>query len=397
MELSVIIVNYNVKYFLEQCLESLFQALGSTCESEVIVVDNASADGSQEYIESRIHDPRLKWIANTENVGFSRANNQALAVATGAYILYLNPDTVITPEALGKCAYAFSGNRNMAVVGVRMVTADGSFLPESIRGFPDPFTSFCKITKLYRLFPGIRRFNRYYLSELDSRKMYLQSEVKVLPGAYMFASKKALDALEEKGFDERFFMYGEDIDLTVRLSRQGHVGYIPEPILHYKGESTNHDSPRYIQVFYEAMNLFQEKYYPRNRLMNGFLRLGIRLAASFASVRRRFSLFPAQPGKPGFVLYGSEATNLRMQEILTRNGFGPDDFSVAERVAPYLLRESAHLHRKYRKNYYIFDVTLYSYTTILRQMSDWPYSDSEVVFYSPRRNLLLLPSGNCYR
>lgn len=400
MELSVIIVNYNVKYFLEQCLESLFLALGSFKESEVFVVDNASTDGSEEYIFSRIQDSRLKWIANKENVGFSRANNQALKLAKGDCILYLNPDTVVTPEVLGKCAYGMSARENTAVIGVRMVTATGAFLPESMRGYPDPFTSFCKLTKLYRLFPKVRRFNRYYLSWLDSRRMYMHSEVKVLPGAFMYVAGKCLDKLGEKGFDERFFMYGEDIDLSVRLSGQGEIAYIPEPILHYKGESTNHDSPHYVKVFYEAMNLFQKKYYPRRHFLNACLGLGIHFVAFFSFLKRRVhssSFSAAKKGKHGFVLFGSESSNLRMKEILDRNGYNAADYSAVDPVPSYLLRESADLHAKYAVNYYVFDISLYSYSTVIRQMSDWPYGDSEVVFYSPERNLLLLSDGSCYK
>lgn len=397
MELSVIIVNYNVKYFLEQCLESLFLALGSSPEVEVIVVDNASTDGSEEYLFSRIQDSRLKWIANKENVGFSRANNQALAGATGKYILYLNPDTVVTPEALGKCAYAMSNREGTAVAGLRLVTATGAFLPESIRGYPDPFTSFCKILKLYRLFPKVRRLNRYYLSWLDHRRMYLNGEVKVLPGAFMYVAKKYLDGLEERGFDERFFMYGEDIDLSIRLSRLGAIAYIPEPVLHYKGESTNHDSPHYVKVFYEAMNLFQKKYYPRRRFLNAFLGGGIRFVAFFSFVKRRVRFSSAKKGKCGFILFGSAESNLRIPEILLRNGCKESDYAAVDPVPPYLLRESADLHAQYDTNYFVFDVSLYCYSTVIRQMSDCPYENAEVVFYSPRRNLLLLSDGTCYR
>ncbi len=400
MELSVIIVNYNVKYFLEQCLESLFRALDSYEEWEVFVVDNTSTDDSETYIRSRIHNPRLKWIANTENVGFGRANNQAVQLAAGRHILYLNPDTIVTPEALLWCKLLMQRNEETAVIGMRLVTATGAFLPESMRGFPDPFTSFYKISGLYRLFPRVKRFNRYYLSWLDSRKEYLCSEVKVLPGAYMYVQRRRLEELEEKGFDERFFMYGEDIDLSVRLSHTGNVAYLPEPIIHYKGESTNHNSQHYVKVFYEAMDLFQQKYYPRYRLLNSCLRTGISVVAFLSSLRRKMPLAPPSvESGAGFVIFGGKNAVCRIQDILHCNGIHEENYLCLGNVpSGDLQKQIIPANCKWKRVYHVFDVELYGYTVPIRLLSDYPYGpDAEIVFYSPERDVLLLADGTCYR
>lgn len=286
MELSVIIVNYNVRRYLLQCLNSLAQALQPFgAEAEVLVVDNASADSSGDAVGEWMRscsDFPLKWIENHENVGFGRANNQAVRRASGRFLLFLNPDTVVSAEALAACREKMQADPLCGAIGVRMLDAHGRFLPESKRGFPDPLTSFCKLTRLYRLFPRVRGMNRYYLSWLSELE---EQRVEVLAGAFMYVRRT--EELEREGyFDERFFMYGEDIDLSYRvgLHHSRYCAYLPSPILHYKGESTDGASFRYIRVFYGAMELFQKKYYGRFA-SSLFLWAGIRLATAVAAVK----------------------------------------------------------------------------------------------------------------
>jgi len=286
MKLSILIVNYNVKYYLEQCLQSVFTALDAlTTSAEVLVADNASTDGSEAYILARFPTKPIHWIANRTNVGFGRANNQLLAQATGEHILFLNPDTLITSEVLENSMRFLDEHAKCGALGVKMLNGRGEFLRESKRGFPDPWTSFFKITRLYKLFPRNKRMGRYYFSWLSEDEIH---EVDVLAGAYLYVRRKALtdsseiysfdeNGIERKeGFDERFFMYGEDIDLSVRIQRAGWENYyLPTPILHYKGESTSYQSLHYVERFYEAMNLFQQKYYPNKRSLNRVISFSI--------------------------------------------------------------------------------------------------------------------------
>jgi GT2 family glycosyltransferase len=236
MKLSVIIVNYNVKYFLEQCLFSVKKALEGI-ESEIFVVDNNSVDGSCQMIKEKFVD--IKLIENDENEGFSYANNQAIRMATGEYILLLNPDTVVEERTFAKCIKFMEGHPEAGGLGVKMIDGKGNFLPESKRALPTPLVAFFKIFGISKLFPGSKLFNKYHLGYLDPGKTH---EIDVLPGAFMFLTKDALDKIGL--LDEDFFMYGEDIDLSYRLLLGGFKNYyFPETtIIHYKGESTKKGS-----------------------------------------------------------------------------------------------------------------------------------------------------------
>ncbi len=272
MLLSIVIVNYKVPLFLEQCLLSVATAVKDMKhEVEVWVVDNDSQDDSIAYLRPRF--PDVNFIENTENVGFSRANNQAIHLSKGRYVLLLNPDTFVGDQTLSEVVNFMEQHNNVAGVGVKMVDAHGRFLPESKRGFPSPWVSFCKIVGLNRLFPHSARFNKYHMGHLD--KDHPQS-IEILSGAFMCMRRSVLDKVGL--LDERFFMYGEDIDLSYRLLDGGKNEnyYLPCPILHYKGESSSVTDTKYLNSFYGAMGLFFEKYY-KNRL--GILaRVAINLA-----------------------------------------------------------------------------------------------------------------------
>ena len=251
---SVIIVSYKVRYYIEQCLYSV---LRSVPDAEIFVVDNDSADGSVEFLRKRF--PQVEVIDNGCNAGFGKANNIALAKATGRYVLFLNPDTVVAERTIPGCIEYMDAHPDTGAVGVRMQYGDGHFALESRRSLPTPSVAFWHMTGIGRLFSHSRVFAKYHLSYLDRDR---ECRIDVVSGAYMFIRKEALDKIG--GFDEAFFMYGEDIDLSYRILQQGYKNcYLPLPIVHYKGESTNKTSYRYAKVFYDAMNIFFDKHFKR--------------------------------------------------------------------------------------------------------------------------------------
>jgi GT2 family glycosyltransferase len=253
--LSVIVVNYNVKYFLEQCLCSLRAAL-TNIHAEVLIVDNCSSDGSIAYLRPLF--PFVTFIQNNDNEGFAKANNKALQLAKGKYILFLNPDTILAEDTLQQCIDFFTAHANAGAVGVRMVDGSGVFLPESKRAFPSPIVSFYKLAGLSSLFSRSKIFNRYALGFLPE---HLVHEVDVLAGAFMMVRKHVLDVIGS--FDEQFFMYAEDIDLSYRMQQAGYKNYYlgNVTILHFKGESTKKGTLNYVHMFYQAMRLFVKKHY----------------------------------------------------------------------------------------------------------------------------------------
>ena len=251
-DVSVIIVSYRVKYYIEQCLHSV---LRSVPDAQILVVDNKSDDGSVEYLRERFS--QVEIIANDQNAGFGKANNIALAKATGRYVLFLNPDTVVAERTIPGCIAYMDAHPETGAVGVRMQYGDGTFALESRRSLPTPSVSFWHMTGMGRIFPRSKVFAKYHLTYLDREK---ECPIDVVSGAFMFIRKEAID--KTGGFDEAFFMYGEDIDLSYRILQSGYVNrYLPLPIVHYKGESTVKTSYRYAKVFYDAMLIFFNKHF----------------------------------------------------------------------------------------------------------------------------------------
>lgn len=255
MKLSIVIVNYNVEYFLEQCLYSVYNAL-KTVEAEVFVVDNNSFDGSCEMVKQKF--PQVILIENKINLGFSKANNQAMRLAKGEYILLLNPDTVVEEPTFEKTVKFMDSHPNAGGLGVYMIDGKGNFLPESKRGLPTPWVAFYKIFGLSKIFKHSKKFNRYHLGNLPENEV---NEIEILSGAFMLMRKETLDKIGL--LDEQFFMYGEDIDLSYRIIKGGYKNYYyPETkIIHYKGESTKKSSVNYVFVFYNAMIIFAQKHF----------------------------------------------------------------------------------------------------------------------------------------
>ncbi len=256
------------------------------------MVDNNSVDGSLSLIKEKF--PTVKLIANTENVGFSAANNQAIRVSKGQYVLLLNPDTVVQEDSFEKTLAFMDAHPQAGGLGIKMLDGKGHFLPESKRGLPTPPVAFYKIFGLAKLFPGSKKFGQYHLTYLDKNKNH---EVDVLSGAFMLMRKEALDKVGL--LDETFFMYGEDIDLSYRIVKGGYKNYYfsESSIIHYKGESTKKSSVNYVVVFYKAMAIFANKHFSQNnaRLFNFFIHLAIYLRAAAAILVRFIQqlFFPA--------------------------------------------------------------------------------------------------------
>src|SRR5690606_13092682 len=254
MDISIIVVNYNVRYFLHLCLQSLEAAIKGL-EGEIIVVDNASEDGSVTMIQT--HFPQIRLIANTENVGFGRACNQGINLAAGGFVLFVNPDTLIGESLLEEALEVFNEDDKIGAVGVCLLDGKGNVLPESKRAIPSLWSGFTKFSGLSDIFPGIPLFNGYYAPHINYDQC---GDIEVLPGAFMLIRKSILD--EIGGFDPRLFMYAEDIDLSYRILQAGYrIRYVGSlHMIHFKGESTQKSEKTYTNTFFHSMRLFIQKY-----------------------------------------------------------------------------------------------------------------------------------------
>ncbi|MFM9908325.1 MAG: glycosyltransferase family 2 protein [Chitinophagaceae bacterium] len=307
MDLSIIIVTYNVKYFLEQCLCSLNKAI-EPLKAEIILIDNSSSDETIEFVQC--YFPGIKIVPNSENIGFAKANNRAIAHASGRNILFLNPDTIISEDSLFNCVSFMDQLPLAGAIGIRMIDGGGQFLKESKRGFPTLWASFCKLSGLTRVFPSSSIFARYYMGHLPENQ---NQEVDSLSGAFMMVKKQVLDITG--GFDEMFFMYAEDIDLSFRIKKAGFQNYYfsTSAILHFKGESTTKDN-RYIKLFYKAMIQFVEKHY--SPLQAFPIKILLNVIINIRSLFNRIT-----PSKTKFRLTNFEPEN-KFQSIGDKNSIG---------------------------------------------------------------------------
>ncbi len=282
IDISIIIVNYNVKHFAEQCLRSVEAATGSL-SVEVFLVDNGSSDGSVEYLKSRF--PSVNIIDNGENLGFGRANNIAFKRAQGRYLFVLNPDTLLGEDTLQALVGYMDEHPRAGAAGPKILTRYGSFDVTSKRGFPTPWVAFCRFSGLARLFPRSEFFGRYDLLYLPPDQ---PAEIDSLVGSCMIVRSDVYR--EIGGFDEDYFMFGEDIDWCYRMKQAGwQIHYAPvTTIVHFKGESTRRSNINRDRTFYGAMHLFVEKHF-RGRyplIAHRLIDLGILLAAAAARARR---------------------------------------------------------------------------------------------------------------
>ncbi len=279
MKLSVIIVSYNVKFFLEQCLRSCIKAT-QNLEAEIIVVDNNSVDESTEMVKKKF--PNISLIHNQKNVGFSKANNQAILKAKGEFILLLNPDTLVEEDAFEKATFFMSEEKEVGAVGVQMIDGKGEFLDESKRGIPDFQTSIFKFLGLHKFFPNSKILNNYYLGNLDKNKRH---EVEVLVGAFMLIRRSVLDKIGL--LDEQFFMYWEDTDLCMRIVKKGYKNYYlgDVKIIHYKGESNKRHTLSFTIGFNKSMLSFVKKHFSKHLLFLPSIKVATIVKALIVLVR----------------------------------------------------------------------------------------------------------------
>jgi len=328
LQLSIIIVNYNVKYFLEQCLFSVLAAVRNI-EAEIIVIDNASNDESCDFLRNNFSS--IKLICLKENIGFGRANNIALKVAKGKYILFLNPDTIVQENILEDLISFMDQSPEVGAAGLRMIDGSGTFLPESKRSFPTPLNSFFKLSGLASVFPRSKKINRYALADIDE---YAIAEVEVLSGAFFFSTRSILQKLN--GFDEDFFMYGEDIDLSFRIRREGYkIFYFGnKTIIHFKGESSREKDLKYIRSFYGAMEIFIKKHYQASdrKWFQSMLKAGV-YSAALLNILKNYTKKLIKKRLPinvnSFSLMGDQRSVMEAEKIIQLH-FPEADVTVAD-------------------------------------------------------------------
>lgn len=386
MKLSIVIVNYNVKYFVEQCLASVQRAVAGI-DAEVIVVDNASHDGSMKYLKPRFKD--VKFIEGNKNLGFAKANNLAIRESKSEYVLLLNPDTIIAENTLSEFISFMDSHPDAGGCGTYMMRTNGTFAFESRRGLPTPFVAFCKMSGLSSLFPQSPLFGKYYMRYLDERKI---NQIEIISGAFMFMRREALD--KSGLLDEDFFMYGEDIDLSFRLLKSGYNNYfIPAPIIHYKGESTQKSSFKYIHTFYQAMQLFFRKHYSHYSF---FVSIPINIAiwsrAMLAYVgnqlRHRKTIVNSRP-KLNCLVLGNEAAINEVKEIIEkRYPKGEHRYIIANEAK----QPAGHLAKDIDLNKYntvVYDIDAYKFSTIFNIMQDHPVDWLKIGTYSTKSKVFI--------
>ncbi len=316
MNISIIILNYNVKYFTDACLQSVLRAVKDT-DTEIIVVDNHSTDGSSAYFKGRYPQVTFLWL--DQNYGFGKAYNKAVAQAKGEYLLFLNPDTLISDDLLTQFKNFAVQHSDFGIIGGQMIDGTGHFLPESKRGIPTPLVAFNKLTQLYKIL-NFKPFNAYYASHISQNQTGV---VPILTGALMFMRKANFEAIG--GFDERFFMYGEDIDLSYRMLQSGRKNYyLPTAqIIHFKGESS-HKNPAYYRHFLETTFQFYRKHFryfpPLEFLMRQFFKIWLSLRlkrhkAEHKSIVFQMSYFIGKPDN--YKILQSRFSNLQAIKQVT--------------------------------------------------------------------------------
>lgn len=363
MKLSVVIVSYNVRFYLSQCIDSVRRSMDGI-EGEIFVVDNCSNDDTETWICERY--PDVHYIGNKDNVGFAKANNQALRLAQGEYVVLLNPDTIVGENVLREVISVMDREQNAGGAGVMMLKQDGGFALESRRGVPTPFTSFCKMTGLCKLFPKSRTFGGYYMQYLDREKI---ADIEIISGACMFIRRSVLD--EAGLLDETFFMYGEDIDLSYRLLNTGKRNlYIPSAILHYKGESTKKNSFRYVNAFYQAMLIFFEKHYGGYSKMLSVPIKGAIYLKGFADylwqqckvmIDKHDTLYYIQ--KSRFLLIGGSRNMERMIGKCEAKGIIYDSVVASQDIIESGHTSLTDMGRDY--DYIVYDMDVFRYETVL--------------------------------
>lgn len=387
MKLSVVIISYNVKYFLEQCLCSLEQAAAGI-EHEVIVIDNASTDGSTEYITSRFAD--IRWVASSENYGFSRANNMAFTYARGEYVLMLNPDTIVTKEAIEGCVNFMDSNPDVGATGVKMLNKDGNFALESRRGIVTPWVGVCKATGLSRRFSKSRLFGHYYMSYLPEDEA---NPIEMVSGAFMFLRHEKLKKI---GFlDDKFFMYWEDSDLSYRMLKSGAKNYyLPHPILHYKGESSVKSRLKYRYWLYYSLQIFFKKHNPLYYILSY---IPLKLVVYMLKFRIHYinPLFlgndwdsrKVEPGQR-FIIVGPKNMHSEI-EILLKNCGMEKGHKFIEADEEQLRTGKVIISNPGDYNHILFDTSSISYDTVLKTLQSLKGQSLKIATYSQATKILI--------
>lgn len=311
MQLSVIILNYNVRYFLEQCVLSVQKALEGI-DGEIIVIDNNSSDDSCAMMKQ--HFPNVKLIENNENLGFPKGNNIGVAQAQGKYICILNPDTVVAEDTFSKILNfvtlsAVELQNNIGIIGCKLIDGTGNFLPESKRGVPTPWVAFTKIFGLYKLFPKSSWFNQYYAQHLTENQ---SGNVDILVGAFMVMQRELYT--EIGGFDENCFMYSDDIDLSYMVLQKGKFNYYfhETTVVHYKGESTIRDE-KYMKRFQEAMQFFYKKHFKKSFVFDFFMKIG----AFVFSLMKKNQSKSVQREIDKYIIFSKDSLQLKLNKKIT--------------------------------------------------------------------------------
>ena len=327
MQLSVIILNYNVRYFLEQCVLSVQEAI-DTLDAEIIVIDNNSTDDSCLMMQKRF--PTVKLIQNHENFGFPKGNNIGVSEAKGKYVCILNPDTVVAEDTFTKILAFAERKANVGIIGCKLIDGTGQFLPESKRGIPTPWVAFTKVFGLYKVFPKRKPFNQYYAQHIKENETGI---VEILVGAFMFMKRDLY--LELGGFDEDCFMYADDIDLSYRALQKQKTNYYfhDTTVLHYKGESTIKDE-KYMNRFQEAMNFFYQKHFSKSWFFTFFIKIGI-VVFSFIKM---FQGKPKTKAPPeSYIFYSSNKILSEKLPLILKNKVQFFDFKKEKMVNSCLI------------------------------------------------------------
>jgi len=329
MQLSVIILNYNVRYFLELCVLSVQSAL-ETIDGEIIVIDNNSQDDSCQMMKQRF--PNVKLIQNKENLGFPKGNNIGVTQAKGEYICILNPDTVVAEDTFTKVLAFAQKQSDLGIVGCKLIDGAGNFLPESKRGVPTPWVAFTKITGLYKLFIKSGTYGKYYAQHLNENQT---GKTDILVGAFMLMQRDL--CLDVGGFDEDCFMYADDIDLSYRILQKGKSNYYfhETSVIHYKGESTVKDET-YLKRFQEAMNFFYKKHFCVPVLFSLFMKLGI---VFFSLVKmfqgKPFRNFGLTTTPKSYLLYSANKKLVEKLRLVLQNKVQFHDLKTEKMVISY--------------------------------------------------------------
>ncbi|WP_324068821.1 MAG: glycosyltransferase family 2 protein [Flavobacterium sp.] len=337
MQLSIIILNYNVRYFLEQCVFSVQKALEGI-DSEIIVIDNASSDDSCEMMKTKF--PHIKLIENQDNLGFPKANNIGVAQANGEYICILNPDTVVAEDTFSKILNTKNWQLNTGIIGCKLIDGAGNFLSESKRGVPTPWVAFTKIFGLYKISNYFGKYYAQHLSENESGK------VDILVGAFMMMKRELY--LKVGGFDENCFMYSDDIDLSYLVLKAGKSNYYfhETSVIHYKGESTVRDGT-YMKRFRQAMQFFYKKHFKKSWFFDVIMQAGTVV----------FSLLKKNQQK-------NEVRNIDEYIVFTKENL---KLELSKKTT--YLSDFNHFEHQSQKNIeIIFDTTSFSFTEIITFM-----------------------------